>query len=259
MIGELAHIGTLPLTPVVTLQPCVRLSHPEITQLSPSNGTTQRLSARPSTGLIGEFLNGAALVRRNLRRCNSFCQFILCNGQAGSRQCSFTFWRNDCEGRMRIFIDRCGRRDACTTSQIKRPCIAARASMGVTIVGTASMYDPFQPGYDEGGIETASGELYDPMAWTAAIHTDLRETFGGVRYGKDYRPAYALVEVADKRAIVEVNDVGPLKPSRVINFNQQTMHYFDPSLQLEIVHGVRLHRSLATVGSRPNEARTRVE
>src|SRR4249920_376510 len=67
-----------------------------------------------------------------------------------------------------------GRRDACTTSQSKRRCAQARASMGVTIVGTASMYDPFQHGYDEGGIETASGELYDPMAWTAAIHTDLR-------------------------------------------------------------------------------------
>ena len=133
-----------------------------------------------------------------------------------------------------------GRRDACTTSQSKRRCIGARASMGVTIVGTASMYDPFQHGYDEGGIETASGELYDPMAWTAAIHTDLRETFGGVRYGKDYRPAYALVEVADKRAIIKINDVGPLKPGRVIDFNQQTMHYFDPSLQLGIVHSVKI-------------------
>ena len=68
--------------------------------------------------------------------------------------------------------------------------------MGGTIVGTASMYDPFLPGYDEGGIETASGELYDSIAWTGAIQTDLRETFGGVRHGKDYRPAYALVEVA---------------------------------------------------------------
>jgi peptidoglycan lytic transglycosylase len=73
-------------------------------------------------------------------------------------------------------------------------------AMGVTIVGTASMYDPFQPGYKEGGIETASGELYDRMAWTAAIQTDLRETFGGIRYGNDYRPTYALVEVAEKRS-----------------------------------------------------------
>jgi rare lipoprotein A len=112
--------------------------------------------------------------------------------------------------------------------------------MGVTIVGTASMYDPFQPGYDEGGIKTASGELYDPIAWTAAIQTDLRETFGGVRHGKDYRPAYALVEVANKRAIIKINDVGPLKPGRVIDFNKQTMRYFDPTLQRGIFHSVRI-------------------
>src|SRR5215510_5531489 len=76
-------------------------------------------------------------------------------------------------------------------------------AMGVTIVGTASMYDPFQPGYREGGTKTASGELYDPVAWTAAIQIDLRETFGGVRHGKDYRPAYALVEIDNKRAIIK--------------------------------------------------------
>src|SRR4029453_6729432 len=113
-------------------------------------------------------------------------------------------------------------------------------AMGVTIVGTASMYDPFQPGYDEGGIQTASGELYDPIAWTAAIQTDLRETFGGVRHGKDYRAAYALVEVANKRAIIKINDVGPLKPGRVIDFNKQTMRHFDPTLQRGLVHGVKI-------------------
>jgi len=113
-------------------------------------------------------------------------------------------------------------------------------AMGVTIVGTASMYDPFQPGYREGGIQTASGELYDPVAWTAAIQTDLRETFGGVRHGKEYRPAYALVEVANRRAIIKINDVGPLKPGRVIDFNSQTMRYFDPTLQRGLVHSVKI-------------------
>jgi rare lipoprotein A len=113
-------------------------------------------------------------------------------------------------------------------------------AMGVTIVGTASMYNPFQPGYDEGGIQTASGELYDPIAWTAAIQTDLRETFGGVRHGKDYRPAYALVEVANRRAIIKINDVGPLKPGRVMDFNKQTMRYFDPTLQRGLVYGVKI-------------------
>jgi rare lipoprotein A len=113
-------------------------------------------------------------------------------------------------------------------------------AMGVTIVGTASMYDPFQPGYREGGAKTASGELYDPIAWTAAIQTDLRETFGGVRHGQDYRPAYALVEVDNKRAIIKINDVGPLKPGRVIDFNKQTMRYFDPTLQRGLVHSVKI-------------------
>src|SRR5262245_21009763 len=112
--------------------------------------------------------------------------------------------------------------------------------MGITIFGTASMYDPFQPGYDEGGMQTASGEFYDPIAWAAAIQTDLRETFGGVRFGKDYRPAYALVEVANKRAIIKINDVGPLKPGRVIDFNKQTMGYFEPTLQRGLVHSVKI-------------------
>src|SRR5262249_1395189 len=113
-------------------------------------------------------------------------------------------------------------------------------AMGVTIVGTASMYDPFQPGYREGGAKTASGELYDPIGWTAAIQTDLRETFGGVRHGKDYRPAYALVEVDNKRAIIKINHVGPPKPGPAITSNKQTMRYFDPTLQRGLVHSVKI-------------------
>jgi peptidoglycan lytic transglycosylase len=132
------------------------------------------------------------------------------------------------------------RYDGCASSHDKKRCIAARASIGVTIVGTASIYDPFQPGYDEGGIQTASGELYDPIAWTAAIQIGLRETFGGVRHGKDYRPAYALIEVAHKRAIIKINDVGPLKPGRVIDLNKRTMRYFDPTLERGLVHSVRI-------------------
>jgi rare lipoprotein A len=103
------------------------------------------------------------------------------------------------------------------------------------IVGIASEYNPFQPAYREGGPETASGERYDPSAWTAAIQTDLREKFGGVRYGKDYRPAYALVASEHKKVIVKINDVGPLEPGRVIDFNEQTMRYFDPTLQRGLI------------------------
>ena len=109
---------------------------------------------------------------------------------------------------------------------------------GVTIIGVASTYNPYRPGRQEGGKETASGEPYDPIEWTAAIQIDLREKFGGVSYGKQYRPAYALVEGAAKKAIIKINDVGPLKPGRVIDFNEQTMRYFDPTLKLGLIHGV---------------------
>lgn len=77
---------------------CVRLSHPEVSQLSPSNRTTQRLSAQPSTGLIGDYQNDAALVRRDLRRCNFVCLYIFCNGQVGNNcERLFRCSQNNCE------------------------------------------------------------------------------------------------------------------------------------------------------------------
>ena len=115
---------------------------------------------------------------------------------------------------------------------------AVHSYAAATIVGTASMYNPFQPGYQEGGIETASGERYDPSAWTAAIRTDLRGMFGGVRLGKRIR--YAMVEGINKRVIVKINDVGPLKPGRIIDFNEQTMRYFDPTLQRGLIDNVKV-------------------
>jgi len=130
--------------------------------------------------------------------------------------------------------------DACAISQGKNHCASGRASMDDTIVGAASMYDPFGPGCDEGGLKTASGEQYDPIAWTAAIQTDLRKRFGGIRHGRDYQPAYALIEVDNKQAIIKINDVGPLKPGRVIDFSKQTMRYFDPSLQVGVIRNVRI-------------------
>jgi rare lipoprotein A len=44
-----------------------------------------------------------------------------------------------------------------------------QSSYGFSIVGAASMYNPYRPGYREGGLETASGERYNPSAWAAAI------------------------------------------------------------------------------------------
>lgn len=109
------------------------------------------------------------------------------------------------------------------------------------IVGIASTYNPFNPAdKDAGGLQTASGELYDVNGWTAAIRLDLRERFGGVRYGRNYRPTYAMVEAGAKRVIVKINDVGPLKPGRIIDLNERTMRFFDPSLQLGLLNGVRV-------------------
>jgi rare lipoprotein A len=110
------------------------------------------------------------------------------------------------------------------------------AASGNAIVGAASMYNPFRPGWREGSRKTASGERYDPSVWAAAIKTSLREKFGGVRYGA--RPKYALVEAVGKKVIVKINDVGPLTPGRVIDLNERTMRHFDPSLKRGVIHGV---------------------
>jgi len=116
--------------------------------------------------------------------------------------------------------------------------VADRAAAGATIVGAASMYNPYHPGYREGGTETSSGEHYDPSTWAAAIQTDLREKFGGVRRGN--RTSYALVERLNKMAIVKINDVGPLKPGRIIDLGERTMRYFDPTLRLGLIHDVKV-------------------
>ena len=111
-----------------------------------------------------------------------------------------------------------------------------KEACGDAIVGAASTYNPFRPGWREGGPNTASGERYDPSVWAAAIKTSLREKFGGVLYGA--RPKYALVEAVGKKVIVKINDVGPLTPGRIIDLNERTMRHFDPSLELGVIDGV---------------------
>jgi rare lipoprotein A len=115
------------------------------------------------------------------------------------------------------------------------------------IMGVASMYNPDVRGTPSGGTETASGEQYDPSAWTAAIQIDLREKFGGVHYGKDYRPTFALVARFKKQAIVKINDVGPLEPGRIIDFDEQAMRYFDPTLELGLIQHVMVTPLLGEV------------
>jgi rare lipoprotein A len=109
-----------------------------------------------------------------------------------------------------------------------------------TIIGTVSTYNPYRDGKEEGGLYTASGELYDPSGWTAAIQTGLRNQFGGVRYGRLYQPVYALVASGEKRLIVKVNDVGPLKTGRVLDLNERSMRYFDPFLARGLIQDVKI-------------------
>src|SRR4030081_1008541 len=112
------------------------------------------------------------------------------------------------------------------------------AASGDAIVGAASTYNPFRPGWREGGPNTASGERYDPSVWAAAIKTSLRQKFGGVQYGE--RPKYALVEAVGKKVIVKINDVGPLMPGRIIDLNARTMRHFDPSMEIGVIHDVKV-------------------
>jgi rare lipoprotein A len=116
----------------------------------------------------------------------------------------------------------------------------AAALAHATIIGKVSTYNPYRDGREEGGPETASGELYDPAAWTAAIKTDLRNRFGGVRYGKLYQPTFALVESGGKRLIVKINDVGPLRPGRVLDLNERSMRHFDPLLTRGLIDDARI-------------------
>lgn len=106
------------------------------------------------------------------------------------------------------------------------------------IFGIASTYNPFAAPGEPEGFETASGQSYDPDTWTAAIRTDLRQQFGGVRFGDNYRPRYALVECGDRKVIVRINDVGPLAPGRIIDLNDRTMRYFDPGFQRGLIQDV---------------------
>ncbi|WP_186465190.1 RlpA-like double-psi beta-barrel domain-containing protein [Bradyrhizobium sacchari] len=112
------------------------------------------------------------------------------------------------------------------------------AASGDAVVGAASMYNPFKPGKEEGGPKTASGERYNPSDWAAAIKTTLRRKFGGVQFGE--RPKYALVEAVGKKVIVKINDVGPLRPGRIIDFNERTMRHFDPSLERGVIKDVKV-------------------
>jgi rare lipoprotein A len=107
------------------------------------------------------------------------------------------------------------------------------------IEGIASTYDPGdRADIHAGGADTASGERYDPEGWSAAIRIDLRDKFGFTK--GSCQSTYALVESADKRLIVKINDVGTLRPGRIIDLNVRAMRYFDPSMALGLIKNIKV-------------------
>ncbi len=123
------------------------------------------------------------------------------------------------------------------------------------IVGIASFYDDPQ--------STSSGEQYNPNAYTAAAQLEIRGRFGGIKYGRLYRPAYGLGEYGGKKIIVRFNDVGPLRPGRKFDLSRASMAYFDETLEKGLLPGFRmtplpLDRSISRgAGHRPGTRRAR--
>jgi len=122
------------------------------------------------------------------------------------------------------------------------PHLQHRVSFGLKlnarIVGAASTYNPYKPGDRSGGTRTASGEPYEANGWAAAVQINYRGAFAGVRYGRNYRPAFALITSGEKSVVVKINDVGPLLPGRVIDLTERTMRFFDATLDLGVLRGV---------------------
>ena len=48
------------------------------------------------------------------------------------------------------------------------------------------------------------------------------------------------MESGDKQLIVKINDVGPLRPGRVLDLNERSMRHFDPSMTRGLLDDVRI-------------------
>jgi len=57
-----------------------------------------------------------------------------------------------------------------SSNGIEKEITPRRVASGPRIFGVAASYNPYRKDYRSGDIETASGERYDPTAWTDAIH-----------------------------------------------------------------------------------------
>ena len=112
----------------------------------------------------------------------------------------------------------------CSMSAERYDLVMPNAAFGLlppaeTIIGMASFYHEPQ--------QTASGEPFDPDAFTAAAQLDIRDKFGGIHFGVKYRPSYAVAEYGDKKLILKFNDVGTLRPGRKFDLSRAAMAYFD--------------------------------
>ena len=112
------------------------------------------------------------------------------------------------------------------------------AASGDTIVGAASMYNPFRQDRRRAARARPPESATIPQSGRLPSRQILRQKFGGVRYGA--RPKFALVEAVGKKVIVKINDVGPLTPGRIIDLNERTMRHFDPGLQRGVIAGVKV-------------------
>jgi rare lipoprotein A len=119
----------------------------------------------------------------------------------------------------RIELDRASTEPDNSVSSLPSPDNRVFLSSSETIIGIASFYDYPQ--------KTASGEQYDPTAFTAAAQLKIRGKFGGIRFGRLYQPAYAVAEYENKKVILKFNDVGPLRPGRQFDLSRAAMTYFN--------------------------------
>jgi rare lipoprotein A len=125
-----------------------------------------------------------------------------------------------------------GPNDVGANAAIDRAPLPNEAASETTIIGAASFYD--DPG------ETASGEQYDPAAFTAAAQLKIRDKFGGIKFGRLYQPSYGVAEYAGKKLILKFNDVGPLRPGRMFDLSRAAMKYFDDSLDKGVLPDVKV-------------------
>lgn len=91
------------------------------------------------------------------------------------------------------------------TTPLTPNCVRAK------LTGNATTYNPFIPGgWKTGGGQTATGAMYNPNGWEAALQLDLAKQYG-CGYGSK-RTCKAIVEVPETglAAILVINDNGPM-------------------------------------------------